>query len=300
MTTTPWTNAPMEHHYHARPSALAFMAQALLPRPRARLLAPWPNLHLHWHTLDASTTLQDAAQHLCATGAHPVAAVLLPQILAFRLPMAWLTHRACPIPLWRALQIRNHLQLLHPITPDLDLDAQCSCVAVRQLDKGLEMDLCTRLLQRARPVWQGTTTFYYRGVRAAAAQPGQPAPPAPDVQAAPLVQRWIAPRAGGWQFGALTGDYNGLHWSDAYARALGFAGACFHPQRLVAQALAALPQGLPGDCPQTLELWIKGTVRYGAALQLRATSDARGTAWALHQGTDTRAAIVGRWYTTPL
>jgi len=67
---------------------------------------------------------------------------------------------------------------------------------------------------------------------------------------------------GRWRFGALTGDYNGIHQWDGYARRFGFAAASTHPQRAVALCLSHLPT--PASGPQQLDLWIRGPAYYGS------------------------------------
>jgi hypothetical protein len=95
------------------------------------------------------------------------------------------------------------------------------------------------------------------------------------------------------RFGALTGDYNGIHQWDGYARRLGFRKAFAHPQRLAAQCLARLPA--PDGLPMQLDLWIKGTVFYGSGVVLshapRAAAD--GQDFALTLAGDERPALAG-------
>ena len=107
----------------------------------------------------------------------------------------------------------------------------------------------------------------------------------------PLVAAFETASAdGGWRYGRLSGDYNPLHWSGAYARRHGFGGAFLHPQRVLGQCLARL--GARGATD--LEAWIKGPVFYGAEVEMRSDADADGIRFALHVEDDARPAFVGR------
>ncbi len=90
----------------------------------------------------------------------------------------------------------------------------------------------------------------------------------------------------------LTGDYNGIHLYDCYARRFGYRRAFHHPQLIVAQCLTRLAPA--EDWPQELELWLRGPVPYGATLRLCAERDATGVVFSLHVDADPRPAIIGR------
>lgn len=120
-----------------------------------------------------------------------------------------------------------------------------------------------------------------------------PAAKSPALSGATLVDRFQMPRHGGWNFGRLSGDYNGIHYWPWYARRLGFPSAFFHPQRVAGMCLARL-QGPETDA-QTLELWIKGPVFYGVQVRLSAVDNDDGLRFGLSLERDDRPALVGRW-----
>lgn len=282
-------SAPTPLQFGHTPSALRYMAQALRPRSGGDL----PVLDARW--LGAVAGAARCADFERLTGLPCTPALPLPFVHAWslRLQMALLTHPAFPLPIWRALQLRNRLRQHRPLAPDTRVDLRTRVAAQRRLDKGLEVDLHTVLSDADGVAWEGTTTFYYRGrhrgtdaaVREAAA---------PRVDAAPLPLADV-PRGGGWRFGRISGDYNGLHWSDAWARRFGFAGAFHHPPRAIAIAMARL--ALPLHAPaQRLDAWIRGPLRYGSALSLARADEAAGvTRFALFGSDDARPAIVARW-----
>ena len=218
--------------------------------------------------------------------------ILYPHVFGFRLQMAILTHPAFPLPIWGALQIRNHLLQCRPIPEDAVLDLETSVAGERVLEKGAEVDLHTSACSRGDLVWESRNTFYYRG-RFGDAGPPSPVASAPvgaDAEAA----RWRTDSSAGWRFGRLTGDYNGIHCWSWYARLFGFQRALHHPQLALGLCMARL-DGLASAPVQRLDAWLKGPVYYGSEVRLRVTRGPGDLTFALVADDETRPAIVGRW-----
>jgi hypothetical protein len=291
--------APTVESYHRAPFAPVFMARALLASHGQRLGANFPPLLLRWSDLRIAP--QHWAAFCTATGTRegePVP-VLYPHVLGFRLQMALLTHPAFPLPIWRALQIRNHLVRHTHIEHADSYELETRIAGHRRVAKGLEVDLSSRLVRGPVCAWESRVTYFYRGYRGdvsadAAAAP----PPPPDLSAAPIVARWRMPGRGGWRFGALTGDYNGIHWSRWYARRFGFHAAFLHPQRVAGMCVARLQE--PASEAQTLDLWLRGPVAYGASVELAAGLDRDALQFALSLAGDRRGALIGSWAPRPV
>jgi hypothetical protein len=77
--------------------------------------------------------------------------------------MAMLTHPSWPIPIWRALQVRNRLLLHRPIELGEQFDLVADVSGWRILEKGIEVDLRTRLQKGGEIHWESVVTFYYQG-----------------------------------------------------------------------------------------------------------------------------------------
>jgi hypothetical protein len=272
-----------------RPSALRYMTRAFLPSTGLRSGREFPSIVERWRGLRIAP--DHVARFRAATGLDG-ASVLYPHVLGFRLQMATLTHPAFPLPIWNALQIRNHLVRHRRLAIDAVVDLETRVGAHRFLEKGMEVDLVTRLTCGGRCDWESVITYFYRGrFDRPTAETMETA--APDLSMAPVVARFHMPKGGGGSFGALTGDYNGIHWSRFYARQLGFRAAFLHPQRTAGQCLGRLAE--PRAEAQTLDLWIKGPVFYGAEVTLSAIQTADETRFGLSLAGDDRAAIAGIW-----
>lgn len=289
----------VHRQYQHAPHAGAFMARALW---RGKHRNPHPHaLTLQWSGARWAEAQYALVQTLTGLRSGSALQLLLPQVLGFRLVMATLTDTEFALPIWSALQVRNRLRLLADYDPLRRLDLQASTGAWRQLSKGQEVDVLLRVSQGGRDVWQGQTSFYYRGRSVPGEKVFEP-PAAPDVGEASLAQ-WSAPSGGGWSFGSLTGDYNGLHWSARYARAMGFRQAFHHPANALGQCMAHLQgvrESTASVCAQALDVWVKGPVPYATPLTLCGRGSAQseqGVAFALHHDGDPRAALVARWWT---
>jgi acyl dehydratase len=279
--------------YRRRPSALGYMALALWPKRGLPQHAEFPRFEARWRGLRASPRQRRAFAVLCGLASGEEQSMLLVHTLAFRLQMALLTQPAFPLPIWRVLQIRNRLARHRDFSPDATLDLTAEIAASRVLEKGLEVDLRCSASERGDLVWEATNTFYARGRFGAAVAPS-PFAAAPAVDGSEE-SRWHMARGGGLRFGALTGDYNGIHLSDRYARLFGFARAFAHPQRVLGQCLAHLGGALPSGMLR-LDAWLRGPVAYGAEVRLRAARRADETVFALAVPPEERPAIVGRLY----
>jgi acyl dehydratase len=108
-----------------------------------------------------------------------------------------------------------------------------------------------------------------------------------------VTQRFEIARGGGRAFAKLTGDYNPIHLWPWYARRMRFPDAFSHPQRAAGMCLARLPR--PDSDAQTLDLWIKGPVFYGANVTLGSATADGGTEFGLVLEGDHRPALSGWW-----
>jgi hypothetical protein len=275
--------------YRRRPSSLRYLWRGVMPVRRTpdlnpRIVATWRN-----HRADP----RDLASVLAITGlpAGPDLPLLYPHVFGFRLAMAVLTHPAFPVPIWGVLQTRNHLVHHRPIPVQSAMDLECRVLAGRSTAKGAEFDLRTTVHAGRELAWESLVTFFTRG------RFGEPAPESPHARSptefGSLATEWTPRNAGHWRFGGFTGDYNGIHLWDAYARRLGFPRALFHPQRVLGECLSRLPGARGHGTPQQLDAWLKGPVPHDTPVRLHAASGTDQTTFALFVEPE-RPCVVGR------
>ncbi len=279
--------APITLTFERRPSALAYMLRGAWPRARGSDLEPAITARWEGHRVDP----RELAAFRQTTGLReePTLPLLYPHVFGFRLAMAVLTHPAFPVPIWGVLQTRNHL-LQHRAIPDTArLGFETSVGAARVLEKGLEIDLHTTVRHDEELAFESVVTFYARGRFGAPGRLSALARGPSEV--GPVVAEWTMPDAGHLRFGGFTGDYNGIHLWNWYARRFGFSSALYHPPRVLGQCLARLP-AIDAERPQRLDAWLKGPVPHGAAVRLHAAPSAEATRFALYAAGD-RPSIVG-------
>lgn len=280
--------------FRRRPATAAFMLRALYPDALRRAGA-FPPLHAVWSGHRAGG--RPLAELLRITTTEPTDALplLYPHVIGFPLQMVVLTHPAMPVSIWRVLQIRNHVVQHRAIAVGATVDFTTTVAGQRTLEKGAEVDLHTTVREGAEVVWESVNTFYYRGRFGPAGAPSRfAAAPQPADE---VIARWSPPSSEGWRFGRLCGDLNGIHYWDAYARALGFRRALHHPQVILGQCLAHLPAaGQRGA--QSLDAWLKGPVYKGADVSLAVGEDEGATSFAVFAD-HRRPAIVARWRALP-
>ncbi len=281
---------------HERPpAACAYMMRALRQRgPAMGSLVRFGSIRTRWTNFRVTPAQTRVLADLTDTGGQrPVASILVPQIMGFRLTMSVLTRPQFPLPIWNALQIRNRLSQTRPIEIGAEYQLECAVGAHRQTDKGVEVDLDSRLLSGENCHWTGTTTFFYRGGYRLDAGEKTLAVPSPDLTAAPELTTFHMPQDGRWQFCQLTGDFNGIHLASLYARRLRFAAAFAHPQRVAELCLRQIDA--PEDPVQSLDLWIKGPVYYHAEVTLAVLPIPQGSRFGLRLNDDPRFALAGEW-----
>jgi acyl dehydratase len=282
---------PSAMEFQRRPSVAGYMLRALHPSSGLKQAGGLPPIRAVWRRYRIDPRHLAELLELTGLRAHEDLPMLVPHVFGFPLQMVILTHRAFPLPIWRALQIRNHLLEHRAIRRDAEVEIETRLASLRVLDKGAEVDLHTTMRDGDHLVWESVNTFYYRG-RFGEAGVASPLATAPTVGET-VVAEFRTVSGVGWRFAALTGDYNGIHYWRWYARRLGFLGAFHHPQLVLGQCLAHLPAPEPTR-PRRLDAWLKGPVYYGARVRLRATRDEHGVVFALDADGDERPAILGR------
>jgi acyl dehydratase len=282
------------------PSALQYMVRAVLPTTRRRDLAPPIAARWHGHRPDARSLAEfrRIAGYARAGGDDATLPLLYPHTFGFRLTMAVLTHPRFPVPIWGVLQTRNQVTQHRPVASDAALDFETRVLPGRVVPKGAEFDLRTTVHVDGTLVWESVVTFFTRGRFSEAGATSSVARSPSDF--GDPIDEWTMADADHLRFGHFTGDYNGIHLWDWYARRMGFHRALYHPPRVLGLCLARLPTpGLRATSPAAagtvrLDAWIKGPVPHGARVRLHASTKPSTTSFALFAGDEARPAIVGR------
>lgn len=287
--------AALHLHFRRPPGTLRNIRQALMPSPG--FSGRFPDMAVTWRGLRADRGRMAAwrADFLRTTGLQADHALpsLFVHSVTFRAHMALITHPRFPFPVWEMLQIRNHLLRHRPLDARTEYRLEVRTTAQRVLERGAELDLCTTLWDADGVAWESLNTYYHGG-RHWTERPD----PDPPLRASPAVNGpeaalWRMAAGGAWRFARLTGDFNPVHLWDGYARRRGYEGAFYHPQRVIGQCLARLPD-LNAESPERLDVWVKGPVYHGRQLRLHVTRGPEETRFSLFCGAEDRPQLVGR------
>ena len=286
-------NESVSLDFDRRPSAVPYMVRGMMPARRRADLAPQMSARWRKHHADRNE-LETFNRIAGVPPSDATLPLLYPHTFGFRLAMAILTHPTFPVPIWGVLQTRNHLVQHRSIAVDELLDFETRVVHGRVVPKGAEFDLRTTVHVKGALAWESVVTFFTRG-RFGEPDPASPLNRSPS-EIGPLAAEWAMRNTDHWKFGSFTGDYNGIHMWDWYARRLGFRRALYHPPRVLAECLARLPRPTSmedRDDRLRLDAWLKGPVSHGANVRMHATTTASASTFALFAG-DERPSIVGR------
>jgi acyl dehydratase len=275
-----------------RPSTVGNMARALYPSGGLAKAGRFPAIVVSWRQHQVDRRHLDTFVKLTGLRANGHVPLLFFHVVSFPMQMTILTHPMFPVPIWGALQIRNHLLQHRRIATGEMLDLETRVAGQRFLEKGAEVDLYSTVRSGAEVVWESLNTVYYRG-RFGPADEASPLARSPE-EIGEVHARWRMPSGTGRRFGGLTGDYNGIHLWSWYARRFGFKGAFLHPQLSLGLCMAHLA-GREDPERQRLDAWLKGPVYYGSAVTLRAAVSESDSVFALLAYEDERPRIVGRW-----
>ncbi|NUM88982.1 MAG: hypothetical protein HUU37_07245 [Bdellovibrionales bacterium] len=261
------------------PSVLAFMARALVPKWGRRSV---PRMEL----IRRGYVLGDCRElfALCGLPASDELPRWFPLVLGFRLVMRAVTDPAFPEPIWSALQVRNSIRQRAPVRAGMPGEYRLTVGEARSLGQGLEVDFVLRFLHEGEEIWGANVTFYWRKSTVRGLATGERIlVPAPGISGRAV--EVVFPRGGGVRYGGISGDYNGIHLTDTWARLFGFPSAFLHPHRLL-----GVMQERIGSGPGELRVWFRGPVPYGARAELHLG----GSAGFLHLE-PSRPAIVAEW-----
>lgn len=215
--------------YDAPPSVWVSFAKAAKPGAvRLRSGQDIPRLEAHLAPAPASTRMVNKYRKLCGFDANGLLPVTFPHIMAAPLHMAVLTHDAFPLKLLGAVHMRNAVHQYRALHENEPLAVHVAVEGHRPVDKGLEFDLQTRILDTDEQcVWESTSTNLIRdpAKKSGGGSKGWE-PPAWDDFA--VVDQWKAPGNIGRRYGVVAGDVNPIHMHPLAAKLFGFKRAIAH------------------------------------------------------------------------
>lgn len=266
------------------PPVAPLYLKALIKRS-GRLEQPVPDLVARIKGLRARPEHLVRYRKCCGFAPEAHLPVTYPHVLAFPMQLAVLTHRAFPLSLPGLIHTRNLIDWQRPIGIDETFDLTVSIDGPREVSKGIEFDLITRVTNLAGDaLWGETSTMLARRKRSgrgSAQHTAHSANAAPKLDFTPRDEAaWQVPADIGRRYAAAAGDYNPIHLGSWPARLFGFPRAIATGMWLQARVAAALHMESRGDAG-TLDVSFKKPVLLPATVVFRQGFSADGIPFAL-------------------
>lgn len=209
-------------------SFLADYVQLLMgSRKKFRKGQKIPSLAVHWKAATANPRTLENYRRVCCIGKQAQLPILYPQVLSLGMQLAILKHRTFPMSALGAIHQRNHVLQHRPIKDHEQLDLECFTGDKRVAKRGLEMDINTRAISNGAVVWEGISTYLFRGTLFGK-RAGLPAIAAMPEMNPAETREWLVPPRAGLRYARVSGDYNPIHISSLLARLFKFPCAIAH------------------------------------------------------------------------
>ena len=175
--------------------------------------------------------------------------VTYPHVLAFPMHMAVMTHRRFPLKLLGLIHVRNVINQYRAIHAEETLQLEVAVGGHRDVDKGIEFDLVTRVRDTAGDIiWDETGTMLSRRKTKRSSEGSSSRKAAETLGFEPSTERdWQVPENIGRRYAGAAGDYNPIHLSPITAKVFGFPRHIATGMWLKAHAAAELAPELSGD-----------------------------------------------------
>jgi hypothetical protein len=181
-----------------------------------------------------------------------------PHVLAFPLQLQVMTHKVFPLKLLGLVHVRNSISQYKAIAADKAVDLYVFVEEHREVKKGLEFDLVTRVYDgTGELLWESTSTMLSKADdKEADKKDKEESTQQPQVEFGRYAS-FRVPAGIGRLYARQSGDINPIHLSALSARLFGFPKAIAHGMWLLARTAAELYEELPTE-----------RMRYDAAFKL--------------------------------
>ena len=163
-------------------------------------------------------------------------------VLVFPLQVALMSDREFPFPLMGSVHLENVIRQLRPVRVDETLELSARAENLRPHQRGAQADLVGEVRVDGELVWQGRSTYLFRGQSVPGELPERPAE-SDAVEGFGAQVRLSADL--GRRYAAVSGDANPIHTSKLGAKALGFRTTIAHGMWTKARLLALHEGRLP-------------------------------------------------------
>ena len=277
---------------YAQPFSFVFDYLKLFLGRRAKFRKgqAFPSFTLRWDNVRIDQRLLARYRNAASIGDTGQLPILYPQVLSLGMQLAILKHPTFPLSAFGAVHQRNHVLQHRPISDREKIDLECGISGTCVVKHGLEFDVKTVAVSGPAVLWEGISTYLFRGSIF-----GEPAglpdiAQMPDLEQAVETREWIVPTGMGRRYARISGDYNPIHISSVLAKLFKFPRAIAHGMWSAAVCATHVP--LP-DGPVRYDLAFKGPVFLGSEVRLLIGPGEPGTRFDLFCANNPRPCLKG-------
>lgn len=254
----------ISHNLSQQPKLPSLFAKALIGGKKKAKEIPVINVSLNGVKADKKKVKQYA--EVCGFNLSDNLPISYLHILAFPLHMQILTSDEFPYPLLGLVHVSNEITQYRKIKLNERLDYFCSLAEKRDVEKGEEFDIYTRVESNGEIIWESVSTMLNRSK---SKDSGSKTPPAetPDF-GADEINQWNVKADIGRRYARVSGDFNLIHIHKITAKLFGFNSAIAHGMWSKAHLLAQLESQMP-DEPVKVAVKFKLPMLLPAKVQLQ-------------------------------
>jgi hypothetical protein len=193
---------------------------------------------------------------------HP----LYPLTHVYPLTVRVLGHKKSGFDIFKSLNVRSRFRQHRKMAVTETLSFSCAIGDRRVVEKGMELDVCGDVTADGRTVWDCCYTFFCRG-RFGEPESVPVETGLQEIQDPTVIGEWFLEKGDGFRFAGISGDTNGIHYWDGYARMLGFKKSFAQPVLVVGRSHEAIP--LTDMESFSFEQRLKGPVYYNSRVTVK-------------------------------
>ena len=233
----------VNHVLNEQPKLLLLFSKAILGGKKKQGTLPVINASLK--NVSANKAKLKAYAKVCGFQNSQYLPSTYPHILAFPLHLKILVSDEFPYPLLGLVHVSNQITQYRKINLNESLDYLCSLTGKRDVEKGEEFDIHTRVESNGELVWESVSTMLNRSK---SSDSGSKAAPT-DIPnfGTEKTELWTAKNNIGRRYARVSGDFNFIHLHKFSAILFGFKNAIAHGMWSKARLLAALEKDINSE-----------------------------------------------------
>ena len=278
-------------NYDAAPGFGPIYRGVLLRRKKGfRAGQAWPSMRSTWNDAKADLAKVAAYRGVCNVPSDGNLPLLYPHILTSPLHLGMMAHPDFPLSPLGGVHARNIIVQHRPIGETEMLDLTCALGEARIVKQGLDFDITTEVKVKGEVVWEGRSSYLFRGKFGTAS--AFEAPRHEELGAITKTAQWRVPTDMGRRYAKISGDYTPIHISKIMAKIFGFKRDLIHGMWSAARALSEL-DGAAGVGPARFEVIFKGPIWIGAGTDFKLSKNDGAQRFDLFCSGNDRPCITG-------